>query len=69
MRELRSISKSTDITWKEFAEGTHNETILEPGFFDAISKFLDRISRGAFHDLTSISQSKKGEDKEGEEST
>ena len=62
MKELRSICKSSDITWREFPNGTHNETILEPGFFVAIQKFLDRVARGAFHNLMSASGNTKAEE-------
>ena len=48
MKELRSICKSSDITWKEFPNGMHNETVAEPGYFNAIVDFIKQKARSAF---------------------
>ncbi|KAF9426980.1 hypothetical protein BGZ94_005704 [Podila epigama] len=44
MEQLRQLTSTTGkVVWKEFADGTHNDTCLKPGYFEAIKEFLDGI--------------------------
>ncbi|KAF9579698.1 hypothetical protein BGW38_003941 [Lunasporangiospora selenospora] len=44
MAELHRLTDTTgQVVWKEFAEGTHNDTCLKPGYFEAIKSFLDGV--------------------------
>ncbi|KAG0250729.1 hypothetical protein BG011_008139 [Mortierella polycephala] len=44
MRELHRLLDTTGKSiWCEFPDGTHNDTCLKPGYFDAIKGFLDGI--------------------------
>ena len=44
MQQLRRLLDTTgDVVWREFPDGTHNDTCLKPGYFDAIKLFLDGI--------------------------
>ncbi|KAF8975800.1 hypothetical protein BGZ46_008846 [Entomortierella lignicola] len=44
MKELRRLMVTTgEVIWREFPDGTHNDTCLKPGYFDAIKVYLDRI--------------------------
>ncbi|KAF2842954.1 BEM46 family protein-like protein [Patellaria atrata CBS 101060] len=40
MRKLYSICRAPVKIWKDFPEGTHNDTVAEPGYFYAIDDFL-----------------------------
>ncbi|KAG0235096.1 hypothetical protein BGW42_005889 [Actinomortierella wolfii] len=45
MDTLRQLVDTTgQVVWKEFAEGTHNDTCLKPGYFEAIKDFIDGIT-------------------------
>ncbi|KAI9752927.1 MAG: hypothetical protein M4579_005413 [Chaenotheca gracillima] len=41
MRHLYTICRAETKIWKEFPNGTHNETILQPGYFEEITDFVD----------------------------
>ncbi|KAG9298761.1 hypothetical protein G9A89_012829 [Geosiphon pyriformis] len=48
MRKLYELSETRAVKeWKEFPSGTHNDTIIQPGYFEAIGEFLENqvISR------------------------
>ena len=40
MKELFELCRSKVKIWKSFANGTHNETVAEPGYFEAIDDFI-----------------------------
>ena len=40
MRALFEMCRSEPKIWHELAEGTHNDTVAEPGYFQAIDDFL-----------------------------
>ena len=44
MKTLRAVSKSRDITWREFPEGTHNDTVAADGYFQAILEFVEKVA-------------------------
>lgn len=45
MQELHKLLKSTgESVWREFPDGTHNDTCLKRGYFEAIKGFLDGIT-------------------------
>jgi fermentation-respiration switch protein FrsA (DUF1100 family) len=39
MKELYQLCASEKKVWKEFPHGGHNDTIVQPGFFEAIADF------------------------------
>lgn len=44
MKELHRLLDSTgEVVWKEFADGTHNDTCLKPGYFESIKSFLEGV--------------------------
>ncbi len=45
MRRLREIATRTGghVTWRAFPKGTHNDTLLQPGYFDALASFIKSI--------------------------
>ncbi|KAF9108213.1 hypothetical protein BGX27_008423 [Mortierella sp. AM989] len=44
MKELHRLLDTTgESIWREFPDGTHNDTCLKPGYFEAIKYFLDGI--------------------------
>ncbi|KAG0198162.1 hypothetical protein BGX28_008389 [Mortierella sp. GBA30] len=48
MRELyRLLDTTGESVWREFPEGTHNDTCLKPGYFEAIKSFMDGICGSA----------------------
>lgn len=40
MKQLYSLCRSKRKIWKEFPNGKHNESILEPGYFESIAEFV-----------------------------
>ncbi|KAI8600942.1 Alpha/Beta hydrolase protein [Dissophora ornata] len=45
MQELHRLLDTTgESVWREFPDGTHNDTCLKPGYFEAIKEFLDGIT-------------------------
>ncbi|KAG0330968.1 hypothetical protein BG004_001878 [Podila humilis] len=44
MRQLHQLLDTTgDVVWKEFGDGTHNDTCLKPGYFESIKSFLEGV--------------------------
>ncbi|KAI4168965.1 MAG: hypothetical protein LQ343_005996 [Gyalolechia ehrenbergii] len=46
MKELYSVCRVEKKVWRDFENGTHNETIAEPGFFDCIVEFVQDVLGG-----------------------
>ncbi|KAF9910369.1 hypothetical protein BX616_010877 [Lobosporangium transversale] len=45
MKELYRVLDTTgEVVWTEFPNGTHNDTCLKDGYFEAIKKFLNGIT-------------------------
>ncbi|CAO3702029.1 unnamed protein product [Rhizopus stolonifer] len=42
MVELRDLSESPNKTWTQFPNGMHNDTFMQPGYFNAIRDFLEK---------------------------
>jgi hypothetical protein len=40
MKQLYSVCRSKKQTFKEFPNGTHNDTVMESGYFEAMFKFI-----------------------------
>ncbi|KAF9973298.1 hypothetical protein BGZ73_003469 [Actinomortierella ambigua] len=38
-----NLDTTGEVVWKEFPEGTHNDTCLKPGYFEAIKAFIEGI--------------------------
>ncbi|ORY97135.1 Alpha/Beta hydrolase protein [Lobosporangium transversale] len=46
MMELHRLLDTTgEVVWREFPNGTHNDTCLKPGYFEAIKAFLNNIMK------------------------
>ncbi|KAF9109353.1 hypothetical protein BGX27_007700 [Mortierella sp. AM989] len=46
MQELHRLLDTTgEVVWREFPHGTHNDTCLKDGYFEAIMSFLEGIKR------------------------
>ncbi|KAJ8611915.1 hypothetical protein MRB53_037711 [Persea americana] len=43
MKQLFRLSRSKNIVFKEFPNGDHNSTIVEPGYFNYIEDFLRKF--------------------------
>jgi abhydrolase domain-containing protein 13 len=41
MKELYDSCKTTVKVWTEFPDGSHNDTIVEAGYFEAIHAFVE----------------------------
>lgn len=41
MIQLKELSASPKISWSGFPRGTHNDTFMQPGYFNAIREFLE----------------------------
>ena len=39
MKHLYSICQ-TEKVWRDFPDGTHNDTVAEPGYFNYIEEFI-----------------------------
>ena len=48
MKTLHDVCKSNVKIWKEFSNGTHNDTVGEEGYFDAIQEFIRQVRKGKF---------------------
>ncbi|KAI9840596.1 MAG: hypothetical protein M1838_004000, partial [Thelocarpon superellum] len=46
MKQLYDMCRAKTKIWRDFPNGTHNESILEPGFFPAIADFVDEVTEG-----------------------
>jgi hypothetical protein len=42
MAQLFKICRSEPKIWREFPNGTHNDTVAEPGYFAQIDSFLSQ---------------------------
>lgn len=40
MKRLYSVCQAKVKVWKEFPDGTHNDTVAEPSYFDYIQEFI-----------------------------
>ncbi|KAK6362862.1 hypothetical protein TWF730_000315 [Orbilia blumenaviensis] len=46
MRKLHTISKAPIKVWRDFPNGTHNDSVMEPGYFENINDFInDEVMR------------------------
>ena len=43
MVELYSICKTKTKVWKDLPEGSHNDTVAEPFYFNYIADFIDDV--------------------------
>lgn len=50
MRHLYEISTAPSKTWKPFPGGDHNSSILEEGYFEAMSEFVAEVTGDAAAD-------------------
>ena len=41
MKQLYEICRTNVKIWHEFPSGSHNDTIVEPKYFDYISEFIN----------------------------
>ncbi|KAF8463631.1 Alpha/Beta hydrolase protein [Kalaharituber pfeilii] len=48
MRKLYDVCTSSTKVWKDFPNGTHNDTVGEEGYFDAIHDFIKQVRKGRF---------------------
>lgn len=46
MNELFSVCRVQKKIWREFPNGSHNDTLAEPGFFDQIIEFVRDVLGG-----------------------
>lgn len=44
MKLLRSVCRSKSVTWRELPNGTHNESVGEPGYFSYIIDFINKTT-------------------------
>lgn len=44
MRKLHELAKSPKRVWKSFPGGDHNSSVLEEGYFETITDFVNDIS-------------------------
>ena len=60
MKTLYDVCKVERKVWKTFPNGNHNNTVAEPGYFDAIWAFMvqDVLERKISHDQESVDVSK-----------
>lgn len=48
MKTLHTVATTKIKIWKEFPNGTHNDTVSEDGYFDAITEFIIQTRKGKF---------------------
>lgn len=41
MKTLYDTCRTNVKIWKEFPSGAHNDTVVEPGYFDSIREFIN----------------------------
>ena len=46
MKQLFSICKAPRKIWRDFPEGTHNDTLTEPNFFGFVFEFVQDVLGG-----------------------
>lgn len=44
MRQLYELSKAPSKTWKPLPGGDHNSSVLEEGYFEAITDFIGGLA-------------------------
>lgn len=44
MRQLYELSKAPSKTWKPLPGGDHNSSVLEEGYFEAITEFIGGLA-------------------------
>jgi hypothetical protein len=42
MKQLHSMCRTNLKIWKEFPSGSHNDTVVEPGYFEYIADFINQ---------------------------
>lgn len=45
MEELYSICQAKKKVWKTIPNGTHNDTVAEPRYFEYITDFINDVAR------------------------
>src|SRR5688572_21191010 len=45
MKALYDASRAKTKYWRTFPDGSHNDTVAEPGYFEAIRDFLDGLGK------------------------
>jgi abhydrolase domain-containing protein 13 len=40
MKQLFDICRTNVKIWREFASGSHNDTVVEPNYFEYIAEFI-----------------------------
>lgn len=53
MKGLYDVCEAKIKIWKEFPDGSHNDTIAEPGYFDTIDEFIVNDVLGGHSDSKS----------------
>lgn len=43
MAQLFNVSRAREKVWREFPNGSHNDTVVEPGYFDYIDEFIRKV--------------------------
>lgn len=43
MEELYSLCQAKKKVWKALPDGTHNDTVAEPRYFEYIIEFIDQV--------------------------
>lgn len=43
MEKLYSRSTSDHKVWREFSDGTHNDTVAQPGYMKAVLEFVEQV--------------------------
>ena len=45
LSQTRGEVKDVSIQWSEFTEGDHNDTVIQPTYFEEIAKFWEKFVR------------------------
>jgi hypothetical protein len=53
MKALYELCRAKTKIWKEFPDGSHNDTVAEEGYFDAIDDFIVKEVLGGKEDSQS----------------
>lgn len=51
MRRLYELSTSPGKVWKAFPAGDHNSSVLEEGYFEAITDFMADVTTASEEDI------------------
>jgi abhydrolase domain-containing protein 13 len=46
MKQLYSVCRTKRKFWREFTDGSHNDTVAEPGYFNYIDIFIREVVNG-----------------------